>query len=171
MDDADHPHDLPDERDGRTDAASRRRRSWWLAAVVTMAAALVPAVLWAGDISWMNDEPRLLAKAYHANARFRPETEGLSGNFGIPYGPLPTHIYQLLLLITHDPVTLATIRAALCAGVTAIALLWLARSLRLNPWFAAAIVLAPYVWMYNRILWDASFAIPIGALALAAYAA
>jgi hypothetical protein len=159
-----------DQRDALK-RARRARLSWRLAAAVTMAAALVPALLWAGDISWMNDEPRLLAKAYHANARVRPETQGLSGNFGIPYGPLPTQIYQLLLLITHDPVLLATIRAGLCAGATALALLWLARSLRLNPWFAAAVVLAPYVWMYNRILWDASFAIPIGSLALAAYAA
>lgn len=147
------------------------RASWSLAAVITLAAAVVPAVLWAGDISWINDEPRLIAKAYHANRELRLETKGLSGNFGIPYGPLPTHIYQLLLLLTHDPVLLAAIRAGLCAGTTAIALLWLARSLRLNPWFAAAVVLAPYVWMYHRILWDASFAVPIGSLALAAYAA
>lgn len=151
--------------------AARPRVSWALAVVVTLAAALVPAVLWAGDISWVNDEPRLIAKAYHANREFRLETKGLSGNFGIPYGPLPTHVYQLLLLFTHDPIVLAAIRAGLCAGATAIGLLWLARSLRLNPWFAAAVVLAPYVWMYSRILWDASFAIPIGTLALAAYAA
>src|SRR5688572_32104549 len=93
------PAALPEEQDG-DDAAVEEyrapsRRSWALAAVVTMAAALVPAVLWAGDISWINDEPRLIAKAYHANREFRLETKGLSGNFGIPYGPLPTHIYQL----------------------------------------------------------------------------
>ena len=147
------------------------RASWVLAAVVTLAAALVPAVLWAGDVYFVNDEPRLIAKAYHANREFRLESRGLYGNFGIPYGPLPTHVYQLLLLVTHDPVVLAAIRAALCAGTTAVGLLWLARSLRLNPWFAAAVVLAPYVWMYNRVLWDASFAVPFGTLALAAYAA
>jgi hypothetical protein len=173
MDDADAPPDDDDHENPRTARrrAARSRLSWTLAAVVTMAAALVPAVLWPGDIPWVNDEPRLIAKAYHANREFRLETKGLSGNFGIPYGPLPTHVYQLLLLVTHDPILLAAIRAGLCAGTTAIGLLWLARSLRLNPWFAAAVVLAPYVWMYNRILWDASFAIPIGTLALAAYAA
>lgn len=175
MDDPDAQPEDDAQRDARRTAgvaeAARERLSWTLAIVLTMAAAVVPAVLWAGDISWINDEPRLIAKAYHANRERRLETRGLSGNFGIPYGPLPTHVYQLLLLITHDPVSLAAIRAGLCAGVTAVSLLWLARSLRLNPWFAAAVVLAPYVWMYNRILWDASFAVPIGALALAAYAA
>jgi hypothetical protein len=130
----------------------------------------VPAVLWIGDVSWLQDEPRLLAKAYHANAHGVLENCGLNGNFGVPYGPLPTQIYQLLLLITHDPLTFAAIRAGLCAGATAIGLIWLARSLRLNPWFATAIVLAPYVWNFNRIMWDASFAIPIGSVGLAVYA-
>jgi len=36
---------------------------------------------------------------------------GLWGNFGIRYGPLPTWIYQALLLLSHDPVTLVAIRA------------------------------------------------------------
>src|SRR3954464_6494029 len=106
---------------------------WWIAGVVTFLAAVVPAVLWVGDISWMQDEPRLLAKAWHANSRHTIETHGLNGNFGVPYGPLPTQIYQVLLLITHDPIKIAAIRAGLCAGITAIGLLWLARSLRLNP--------------------------------------
>src|SRR5687768_12246465 len=80
--------------------------SFILASVLTMAAAVGPAVLWIGDISWIQDEPRLIAKAYHANAARTLESRGLHGNFAVPYGPLPTHIYQALLLITHDPVTL-----------------------------------------------------------------
>jgi hypothetical protein len=144
--------------------------SWWLAVIVTMAAAVVPVVWWIGDVSFIQDEPRLLAKAYHANAAGQLESRGLNGNFGIPYGPLPTQIYQVLLHVTHDPITLAGIRAGLCAGITAIGLLWLAWALRLNPWFATAVVLAPYVWNFHRIMWDASFAIPIGVMALAAYA-
>ncbi len=144
---------------------------WWAVVLITLALAIVPAVLWIGDISWMGDEPRLLAKAYHANQNRTIETRGLNGNFGVPYGPLPTQIYQLLLLISHDPLTIGAIRAGLCAGGTALAMLWLARSLRLNPWFATAVVIAPYVWNFQRIMWDASFAIPIGAVALAAYTA
>lgn len=96
---------------------------------------------------------------------------GLYGNFGLRYGPLPTQIYQVLLGITSDPLVLAMLRSGLCAGVTALSLLWLARSLRLVPWFAAAIALAPWVWQYQRVMWDASFAMPLGSLALAAAAA
>jgi hypothetical protein len=149
----------------------RSKTYWWIAGLATFLAAVVPAVLWVGDISWLQDEPRLLAKAFHSNEHHTIESTGLNGNFGVPYGPLPTQIYQLLLLLTHDPLKIAAIRAALCAGVTAIGLSWLARTLRLNPWFATALVLAPYVWNFNRILWDASFAIPFGTLGVAAYAA
>jgi hypothetical protein len=144
--------------------------SFVVASVVTMLLAVVPVVWWIGDVSFIQDEPRLLAKAYHCNAAGTIESRGLAGNFGVPYGPLPTQIYQVLLLITHDPLLLAAIRSALCAGVTAAGLLWLARALRLNPWFAAAVVIAPYVWNFHRIMWDASFAIPFGAVALGAYA-
>src|SRR5690349_10038918 len=72
--------------------------AWWLVVALTLAAAVVPAALWAGDISWMQDEPRHLAKAFYANQRHTIETHGLNGNFGVPYGPLPTQIYQLFLL-------------------------------------------------------------------------
>lgn len=147
-----------------------RRFMQWAVVVVTMAAAVVPAVTWVGDISYRQDEPRLLAKAWHANQRHAIETRGLNGNFGLPYGPLPTQIYQAILLFTHNPLIIAAVRAGLCAGLTAAALLWLARSLRLCPWFATAVVLAPYLWNFQRLLWDASFAIPIGSVALAAYA-
>ena len=37
-------------------------------------------------------------------------------------------------------------------------------------WFAAAILAAPYVLQYHRLLWDASFAVPLGTIALAAFA-
>jgi hypothetical protein len=150
---------------------SRAARANWLAAsIVTVFAAIVPAVLWIGDISFMQDEPRLLAKAFHANARHTIEIKGLNGNFGVPYGPLPTHVYQIILLFTHDPIGIAVLHAALVTFVTAISLLWLARSLRLNPWFATAVLLAPYLWNFQRLMWDANYAIPIGCLALAAYA-
>ena len=135
---------------------------WRLAAVVTFLAACLPAVLWPGDVSWMNDEPNLIAHAFHANERHVLADEGLLGSFGIKYGPLPTQVYQAMLLLTHDPVKLVAIHALLCSAVTALALLWLARTLRLTPWFAAAVLLAPYLWLYQRTLWDATFTIPLG---------
>jgi hypothetical protein len=143
---------------------------WTLAVVVTLLAACLPAVLWPGDVSWMNDEPNLIAHAFRANEHHALAAEGLLGSFGIKYGPLPTQVYQAMLLVTHDPVKLVAIHALLCSTLTALALLWLARTLRLTPWFAAAVLLAPYLWLYQRTLWDATFTIPLGALALAAYA-
>jgi hypothetical protein len=156
--------------DGLMGPLGSSRRGWTIAAAFTMAAALLPALIWPGDISWMNDEAELIAQAWFGNHAHLLVQRGLAGNFSISYGPLPTQIYQLLLLITHDPIRLVELRAGLCAGVTAVSLLWLARSLDLNPWFAGAVVLAPYVWMFNRLMWDASFAMPLGALAIAAYA-
>lgn len=131
---------------------------------------LVFLALWPGDVSWLMDEPRLIANAWHANHDGQLAVGGLYGNFGIRYGPLPTQIYQLLLLITHDPRILVVLHVLLCAGITGFALLWLARSLSLPGWFVAGVLISPYVAAYQRVLWDASYAMPVGALALASFA-
>ena len=167
-------HDLGSTAPGvpgaAADAGATGRLSWVLAAVVTVLAAVVPAVLWPGEVSWMNDEPLLVAHAYHFNQDHVLAYRGLAGSFPVPYGPMPTQFYQLVLHFTLDPVKIVLVRAALCSAVTALSLLWLARTLKLTPWFAAAVVLAPFLWMFDRLLWDASFAVPVGTLALAAYA-
>ena len=150
---------------GRAARLSRK-----LCVTITLLAALLPAVLWPGDTPWTNDEPLLIAHALDANHAHRLANKGLLGSLRIHYGPLPTQIYQAMLLLTHDPVKMVAIRAVLCAGVTALALLWLARTLRFNPWFAAAVLLAPCVYLFNRILWDATFVVPLGTLATAAFA-
>ena len=138
----------------------------WLLAL----AALLPVVLWPGDVSWLIDEPRLIANAFYFNQDRIPAHTGLFGNFGVPYGPVPTQIYQLLLALTHNPLALVVLRGLLCAGLTSVGLLWLARTLGLRGWFAAAIVVSPNIVAFHRILWDASFTIPMGTLALAALA-
>ena len=150
-----------------TPALSRPRA---LPALALVLLALVPVVLWPGDVSWLIDESRIIANAWHANHDGQLAAGGLYGNFGIRYGPLPTQIYQALLLLTHDPATLVVLRGLLAAGVTGGALLWLARTLALPAWFAAAVLVSPHVTAYHRILWDASFAMPIGTLAFAAFA-
>ena len=150
---------------------SARGPGWNVAALFVLLAAVVPAVLWPGDNLWTNDEPRLIANAWHANAAWHPAWGGLWGNFGIRYGPLPTHIYQLLLCLTHDPLVLAALRGGLCAGVTAGSILWIARSAGLSPWFAGAVLVAPPVLQFHRLLWDASFTIPLGTFALGSLAA
>jgi hypothetical protein len=83
---------------------------------------------------------------------------------------LPTQIYQALLFVTHDPIMLVILRGLLCASITAGALVWLARTLALPIWFAAAILISPHVLTYHRVLWDATFTIPLGTLAFAAFA-
>jgi hypothetical protein len=144
------------------------RRDLWSLALVAFGLLLV--AWWPGDVSWLLDEPRLIATAWHANHDGQLAVGGLYGNFGIRYGPLPTQIYQLLLLVTHDPFTLVVLRALLCAGVCGFGSLWLARSLALPGWFAAGALVSPYVVAYQRVLWDASFAMPVGVLALAGLA-
>ncbi|HEX8913337.1 MAG TPA: hypothetical protein VF796_13335, partial [Humisphaera sp.] len=119
----------------------------------------------------VNDEPLVLAHAALFNAEGIPAPRGLSGSFGIEYGPVATQCYQLLLLATTDPVTVAAVHGALTSAVLAAAALWLGRTLRLSPWFLPAALVAPFVVWSNRTLWDATAAVPIGAVALAAYAA
>ena len=135
-----------------------------------MLVALAPVVLYPGDVSWLIDEPRLIANAYYFNQDHLPAHTGLFGNFGIPYGPVPTQIYQVLLWFTHDPLVLVVLRGLLCATLTSIGLLWMARTMGMRMWFAAAILIAPNIVAYQRILWDASFTIPVGALCIAALA-
>jgi hypothetical protein len=132
--------------------------------------ALAGLALWPGDASWLLDEPRLIATAWHGNHDWHLAVGGLYGNFGIRYGPLPTQVYQALLLFTHNPFALVVLRALLCGSVTGFSLLWLARNLELPGWLAAAILVSPCVAAYQRVLWDASFAMPMGTLALASFA-
>ena len=148
-------------------AASRRTFFLTIALVLI---ALCPTVLWPGEVFWLIDEPRLIANAWHHNNDHGLANCGLFGNMGFPYGPLPTQIYQVLLMLTHDPVVLVLLRAILCAGVTCFSLLWLARTLGLPAWFVAGILVAPNITTFHRVLWDASFTIPVGALAVAAFA-
>ena len=135
-----------------------------------MLAALVPVIIWPGDVSWLIDEPRLIANAFYFNQDHIPAHTGLFGNFGVPYGPVPTQIYQLLLAITHDPESIVVLRGLLCACLTSVGLLWMAKTLGMRMWFAAAILIAPNIVAFHRILWDASFTIPLGAICVAALA-
>ena len=151
-----------------TQPATSRRA--FIFAIVLVLLALCPTVLWPGEVFWLIDEPRLIATAWHHNNDHGLAHSGLFGNMGFPYGPLPTQIYQFLLMLTHDPFVLVLLRAILCAGVTCFSLLWLARTLGLPAWFVAGILVAPNITTFHRVLWDASFAIPIGALAVAAFA-
>jgi hypothetical protein len=143
------------------------RTLWWTLAGLGLA--IVPAVILPGDAPFINDEPLLLLSALDANEAHRLALHGLAGNRGLVYGPLPTWIYQALLLLTHDPVQLVGIHAWMLALCVCGALFWLARGTGLRPPFAVVIALSPYVWFEVRGLWDNSFNIAICAVTLAAY--
>lgn len=153
------------------DTHTRPSRAASLIGVLLVLLALVPIVLWPLETCYCIDEPQLITHAARSNEQGDLYITGLFGNFGVPYGPVPTQIYQLILSITHDPATVVIIRGLLCGLVTGFSLLWLARSLGLPQWFAAAFLISPYVSEQMRVLWDASFTIPIGCLALASFAA
>ena len=141
------------------------------AALATLAFVCVLPVIWPGDIPFINDEPMLIINAVRANAAGRLAESGLVGTFGFTYGPFPTWVYQALTAISHDLVLVAALHAALISVATAGALWWLSRSLGLWAWFAAVPLLSPYFWFDARVLWDNPFLIPLGALAVAGYAA
>jgi len=152
------------------DQRSQHRRWIAPAAAALILAALVP-LIWPGDIPFTNDEPLLIANALDANRRHQLAPMGIAGTYGFVYGPAPTWVYQALVATGRDLVPVTALHALLMSAATAGALWWLARSLRLWVWFAAVPLLSPYYWFYARVLWDNPFLIPLGAFALAGYAA
>ena len=141
-----------------------------LALIALCVACLIP-VIWPGDIPFINDEPQLIANAVSANRDGQLASFGLLGTYGFIYGPAPTWVYQALVAVSRDLVVVAVLHALLLSVATAAALWWLSRSLRLWVWFAPLPLLSPYFWFYARVLWDNPFLIPLGALAMAGYAA
>ena len=106
-----------------------------------------------------------------ANRDGRLAPLGLLGTYGFIYGPAPTWVYQALMAITRDLVVVAGAARPAAVGrdggraVVAVAFA------RLWVWFAPLPLLSPYFWFYARVLWDNPFLIPLGALAMAGYAA
>jgi len=141
-----------------------------MAPAALILAGLVP-LIWPGDVAFINDEPLLVANAVAANDHHQLASMGLRGTYGFMYGPAPTWVYQLLVITSRDLVLVAMLHALLMSAATAGALWWLSRSLRLWVWFAALPLLSPYFWFYARVLWDNPFLLPLGAFAVAGYAA
>jgi hypothetical protein len=149
--------------------------------ILTATIVCLTAFLFPGDVPFIADEPLLVQSAHIYNhlpssilgihLSFTPAMIGLSGSRGVSYGPPPTWIYQLLLATTHNVFAIVMLRALLASGATAIALLWLTRSMQISGWFAPLSMLSPWLWMWHRTLWDNSWCIPLSALAIASYAA
>jgi hypothetical protein len=150
-------------------ASATNANKSFIAASVTCAFITIAMMIWPSDAPWGGDDALLMKLAAQANHQHHLCAAGLGGSFGYPYGPVPLQIYQGLLLITHHLPTLVQLRAGLVTVVTAAALLWLTRTLRWSPWLSPLSMLSPFFWLYSRLLWDNTFAIPIGALLAASY--
>jgi len=148
--------------------------------ILALALIVAATVFRPGDAPWISDEPLLLHGALYLNSTpghfwgislpFTPAAYGLLGTRGAHYGPLAVWIDQIFLSFTHNPITMIAVRAAVVAVINALALYWLAKSLRATPWLAVAVMLSPWLWLYARQLWDNSLCVPLSAMLLAAYA-
>ena len=152
-------------------ASSFRQRDWAFALTLCLVVSAL-RLMWPGDTQWINDEPLFLSKAAAINAGQSSVGSGLLGTVGLTYGPVAVWIFAALLRISSDLMHVVLMRTALWCVTSSIALLWLARlSTRLRPLFLCLVLLSPYTWLYSRHLWDNTWLMPLGALALAGYVA
>ncbi len=124
-----------------------------------------------GAVAFGADEAALIGRAINANAAGQIASAGLTGTMGLPYGPLPTQVYQLLMLILPDPIAVVSLRAAAFLLITGVALTSLARSIGVSRWLGPIVCSLPWVWMHARQPWDNSLLIPASAVMLGSYAA
>jgi hypothetical protein len=151
------------------DGASRGHLEWW-SSLVLLAGIMGSRQLWPGDTQWIHDEARFLAKAAEMVHGGGISGEGFRGSVGLTYGPVAIWIFAGLMRLSDDLITIAALRTALFDALLAIGLIWLAASSRrLRPLAALILLLSPYAWLYARQIWDNTWLIPLGTLALAAH--
>jgi hypothetical protein len=142
-----------------------------LPAALTFVAALVPGLLFPGDTPWIFDEPAEVMIAWEANRDGHLAWHALSGNFHVQYGPLPIQLKQLMLLVSHDVRVMIVLRVVLFSSAISLGLLWLARTLKFDPWLAPVVMLSPHLWLWTRQPWAAFLVTPLSILAVAAHVA
>jgi hypothetical protein len=120
-----------------------------------------------GDAAFINDEPNLIGKALAANRAGRLAPHGLLGSLGVEYSPLCVWFYQLLLLVTSNALTLTLLKTAIVWTSAWLSLASITRRIALSPWPLLLIPLSPFLWFYQRLLWDNVFLIPISAAIVA----
>jgi len=141
-------------------------------AVLLVSALCLLRLLWRGDAPFLFDQAYLLRLALEANEKGQWAEHGLPNVRGFHYGPLSVWVYQVFLWIKHDVFVTQALTILLLGGLTAVALLAIARWCRyLRPEGAALAFLSPYLWFYGRDLWDNNWLIPITALIFASYLA
>ncbi len=112
------------------------------------------ALLFPGDVSFVNDEPLIIREALLHNQQGKIVTEGLRGNLGIKYGPVPFWFYQLMLLLTHNLILISLVKNLLHLAIFTYALLYLGKELNLTRPFALLVLCSPYIMHLNRVLWS-----------------
>ncbi|HEY5377239.1 MAG TPA: hypothetical protein VIK01_26350 [Polyangiaceae bacterium] len=149
---------------------ARRGRLEWCSFIVILGVVMGLRQLSPGDTQWIHDEPRFLARAAEMVHGGGISGEGFRGSIGLTYGPVAIWIFAGLMRVSNDLVTIAALRTALFDVLLAIGLIWLtACARRLRPIAAPILLLSPYAWLYARQIWDNTWLIPLGTLALAAH--
>ncbi|MCB0336376.1 MAG: hypothetical protein KDD62_08720 [Bdellovibrionales bacterium] len=130
-------------------------------------ALLALALFYSGDIPWINDEPLLLQRAFQANQAGQLAVEGLTGTSGLPYGPVPTWYYQASLFLRHESINLVTLafkKQGECILVTILGLAGVLKLLKFRKLSFLLVLLSPYLYLYQRMLWDNPFIVPLSAI-------
>jgi len=133
---------------------------FWLSAFFLF----VISLMWPGDIPWNTDEAHLISNALLANQNRTLAAHGILGSFGVTYGPIPTWIYQFFLLWTHNLVAVSLFKNFLSLLILSVSLYLISSRLNLDKYPILLVFLSPYLYMYNRLLWDNCFLIPTSVL-------
>ena len=136
------------------------QKTWWLTFIFFW----LLYCLFPGDISWIRDEPLLIGKALEANRKGELASIGLTGTKNVPYGSVPTWIYQLLLYLFPSLIAIVIAKTSFVYIVTIITLKKICQKLNFNLFYSFIPVVSGYFYYYSRILWDNCFLIPFSCL-------
>ncbi len=143
----------------------RRPSPYWL----WILALLLPLFL-VKDASLLGDQAQLILNALADNQSGRISSVGLLGTRGLHYGPVPTYLYQLMLMVSHDLMTIVYIKIIVFQALLGLSLFWLKRLFsNLSIELGLTVLLSPYILLYSRELWDNSWNLVFCALCFAAY--
>ena len=131
---------------------------------VVLAGCLTLALAFPGDVPWINDEPVFIGRAFEANSGGTLAREGLRGMFGMRYGPVAIWVYQGLLLVSQNPIHLSLMKNLLTLTLLVGGLIYFGGRRGLPKWPILLVFLSPYIYFYNRLLWDNVLIIPLSLL-------
>ena len=127
---------------------------------------IVIRLLFPGDVPWINDESILIYNAFISNHHNAYPVYGLIGSMGIPYGPLPIWIYKFLLSFSQDLILIVLLKTSISVLISFLSLYFIAKTLKLTPFPLLIPFVSPYIFFYDRLLWDNCFLIPASSILL-----